>query len=487
MRLCKELVVWTAFLGILTVGLARHGLSADELVLQLRTQVPNMAAESPERVTYVRMTREERWDPAKTALIVCDVWDYHHCLNAVRRLEEFVPRLDELLKEARRRGATIIHAPSDCMPAYADHPARRRAVEAPVAMPLPAKIQYWCSLLPPEESAAYPIDQSDGGEDDDPEEHREWAAKLKQLGCNPAMPWQKQSGKIEIDPQNDYISDRGDEVWNVLRQRGIENVILTGVHVNMCVLGRPFGLRQMARNGMRVVLVRDMTDAMYNPRRWPYVDHYTGTDLVISHIERFVCPTISSEQILGGDRFQFRNDARTTRDVAQLEAPIARAATERQSRDWKSIAVGGTWHSVCGREEYAGTAWYRCAVRIPGSWLTEDGLELTLNVPAQKVDAWCNGQAATAVAPSTKNRSGPVQRLKIARADCLADDYNLLVIRVQHTGGRSMFNAPPVLASGKGQLLLDKRLECRLGSDPAWSNIPLPAKFGIAPDYVYEP
>ena len=47
-------------------------------------------------------------------------------MNAVRRLEEFAPRMNDVLKEARRRGATIIHSPSDCMPAYADHPARKR-------------------------------------------------------------------------------------------------------------------------------------------------------------------------------------------------------------------------------------------------------------------------------------------------------------------------------------------------------------------------
>ena len=35
----------------------------------------------------------------------------------------------------------------------------------------------------------------------------------------------------------------------------------------MCVLGRPFGLRQMAKNGKNVVLMRDMTDTMYNPAK----------------------------------------------------------------------------------------------------------------------------------------------------------------------------------------------------------------------------
>lgn len=91
-----------------------------------------------------------------------------------------------------------------------------------------------------------------------------------------------------------------------------------GVHTNMCVLGRPFGLRQLVRNKKNVVLMRDMTDSMYNPKQWPYVDHFTGHDLVISHVERFVCPTITSDQILGGKPFQFKNDSRKIKDVQTL-------------------------------------------------------------------------------------------------------------------------------------------------------------------------
>ena len=32
--------------------------------------------------------------------------------------------------------------------------------------------------------------------------------------------------------------------------------------------------------GQNVVLMRDMTDAMYNPRDEPFVNHFTGNDLV---------------------------------------------------------------------------------------------------------------------------------------------------------------------------------------------------------------
>ena len=108
----------------------------------------------------------------------------------------------------------------------------------------------------------------------------------------------------------DAISDNGVEIWNLLEAAEIKNVVLLGVHTNMCVLGRPFGLRQMAKNGKNVVLMRDMTDTMYDPAKWPYVNHFTGTRLIVEHIEKFVCPTITSVDFLGGEPFRFSRDRR---------------------------------------------------------------------------------------------------------------------------------------------------------------------------------
>ena len=78
-----------------------------------------------------------------------------------------------------------------------------------------------------------------------------------------------------------------------------ENVILCGVHLNMCVLGRPFAIRQQAYLGENVVLMRDMTDTRYNPERPPGVDHFTGTDLMVTHVEKYWCPSFTSADITG--------------------------------------------------------------------------------------------------------------------------------------------------------------------------------------------
>ncbi|MGC4002622.1 MAG: isochorismatase family protein [Pirellulales bacterium] len=106
------------------------------------------------------------------------------------------------------------------------------------------------------------------------------------------------------------ISDSGVEIWNLLAAHGIDRVLLCGVHTNMCVLGRPFGLRRLASNGKQVRLIRDLTDTMYNPASKPYAAHHSGTSLIVSHIERYVCPTIESTQLIGGDAAKFSDDLR---------------------------------------------------------------------------------------------------------------------------------------------------------------------------------
>ena len=86
--------------------------------------------------------------------------------------------------------------------------------------------------------------------------------------------------------------------------------MLMGVHTNMCVLGRTFGLRQLARHGKEVVLVRDLTDTMYNSRSWPYVSHFEGANRIIEHVEEYVCPTITSADLTGQPAFTFQSDDR---------------------------------------------------------------------------------------------------------------------------------------------------------------------------------
>jgi formylglycine-generating enzyme required for sulfatase activity/nicotinamidase-related amidase len=233
-----------------------------------------------------------KWDVAKTAVLVCDMWDKHWCKGATRRVAEMSGPMNRTIAAARKRGMLIIHSPSSCIGAYKDHPARKRAQSAPKAANIPPWIAGWASKLASEKGAVWPIDQSDGGCDCEPK-------------CRSRRAWKRQIDTLEI-ADSDAITDSGVETWNLLSKRGIDNVIVMGVHTNMCVIGRPFGLRNLKRAGKNVVLVRDLTDTMYNSRRKPYVSHFKGTGLIVDYIETYVCGTITSSDITGKAPFAFK-------------------------------------------------------------------------------------------------------------------------------------------------------------------------------------
>jgi nicotinamidase-related amidase len=264
----------------------------------LRLTLRSRARGEGDRFTVVE--KEVAWDPARTALIICDMWDDHWCRSAARRVAEMAGPLDGVVKAARARGVFVIHAPSSVTAFYKDTPQRRRAQAAPFAptpVPLATARRWgtaWC-WPDPRREPALPIDDSDMGCD--------CAVK-----CAVREAWTRQTPAIEIAPQ-DALTDDGQEAWNLLAARGIDNVILCGVHLNMCVLGRPFGIRQMVRLGKNVALLRDLTDTMYNPEKPPKVSHFAGTALVIEHVEKFWCPSLTSADLTGRPPFRFK-DAR---------------------------------------------------------------------------------------------------------------------------------------------------------------------------------
>jgi nicotinamidase-related amidase len=214
--------------------------------------------------------------PAReTAIILCDMWEKHWCASATRRCDAIAKRMAPVVEAARAKGVQIIHCPSECMEFYKDTPQRRLMRSLPAVEP------------PPNREVAegpMPIDDSDGGCDDIPP-------------CRQYQAWTRQHPAISIT-EGDGVSDDGREIYNLLHQRGIKNVLIMGVHTNMCVLGRSFAIRQMTRWGFRCLLVRDLTDTMYNPRMRPAVRHEEGTELVIQHIEKYWCPSVLSADLL---------------------------------------------------------------------------------------------------------------------------------------------------------------------------------------------
>jgi nicotinamidase-related amidase len=253
---------WLAFLAL--PMLAAPG----ELPLRSRVDAFKGSGEWPEAQLRYRL------DPARTAMVLCDVWDRHWCSGANARVAVLAPKIQTVVEAARKRGVLIVHAPSDTMDFYKDYPQRQAIlrvshVEPPAAKQIDA---------PP-----LPIDDSRGGCDTEGDQVRQ--------------AWTRQHAAIRIAEQ-DLISDNGAEIYSALKARGIDTLLVAGVHTNMCILNRSFAIKQMTRWGVRCILLRDLTDAMYSPKDRPYVSHEAGTELVIQHIEKYWCPTALSDDLM---------------------------------------------------------------------------------------------------------------------------------------------------------------------------------------------
>ncbi|MBW3625398.1 MAG: isochorismatase family protein [Armatimonadetes bacterium] len=246
-----------------------------DLRLNLRRQTLETDAEG--YIGWEAKTEEEVLPTSEVALLLCDVWDRHWCRGAAERLEAMIPRMNATANAARDRGVHLLHAPSETMEFYAGTPARERMkriphVEPPEPLDLPD---------PP-----LPIDDSDNGCDTG---EKPWYRA-----------WTRQHPGIEIDHDRDGISDSAAEIYSYLMHHRIRRLLVMGIHTNMCVLHRSFGIKRMVRWGVPVALVRDLTDTMYNPALSPYVSHEEGTRLVVAFIERFWCPTLESGDLFPG-------------------------------------------------------------------------------------------------------------------------------------------------------------------------------------------
>ncbi|HXE12620.1 MAG TPA: isochorismatase family protein [Bryobacteraceae bacterium] len=266
----KSLAISAVFVLCMYAGaLFSFSTAAKDIHLQLRKRVESGAGGAWRPVTINRTLQL-----SQTAIVICDMWDRHWCDGATNRVEKLARKMEPVLERARAAGVLIIHAPSETMSFYANAPGRLLAENAPAVTPP--------SDPTPQAYPALPIDDSDGGCDTGNKEYKAWTRETPLLSIKPG----------------DAISDKGSEIYNLIQERHIKTVLIMGVHANMCILNRTFGIKQMTRWGVPCILVRDLTDAMYNPKSKPYVSHAAGTELVIEYIEKYGAPSVTSSQLM---------------------------------------------------------------------------------------------------------------------------------------------------------------------------------------------
>ena len=268
------------------------------LTFNFRTQLNNtkmLTQELPSN--WNTFIRQVNWPVSQTAVIIVDMWDAHWCDTEVRRGIQIAQGINHTITKLRNRGVQIIHSPANCMDAYKTHPSYIRAQNfSQVLMPPIPPPEPWDYLEPWYTDPPYPLTLAPGSGGCDgtgDSSSTAWEKNLKQLDT------------IYIDPAVDLISaedgwwpNRSQGMFNILMGLKIKNVIFMGSATNMCLLGRPFGIKAARTWGMNVVLVRELTDVMFNPvRDLPYVSHDEATQLQISFIEKVWAGTTSMYEL----------------------------------------------------------------------------------------------------------------------------------------------------------------------------------------------
>ncbi len=260
-RLSFRALPLACWFGALLTGLPGR---AAEIELTLQARDPATGS--------IRLT-SEKVDPRRVGVIAVDVWNFHWCKTATMRVDAIVPRLNAALESARALGMTVMLCPSDVVDNYVGYPQREAALAMATA-PVPTIVQVTCPPVPDAGGCACGRERC--------------AVNYGWDGMHPAL-------RIGDD---DLMPDTQAEVYAICRQRGLTHLIYVGFHTQVCLLGKPMGLKAMKSAGLKCVLARDMTDAHpgYDPARSFTPD--LNTEQVIEHFEKHLAPTIHFQQEL---------------------------------------------------------------------------------------------------------------------------------------------------------------------------------------------
>ncbi len=157
-------------------------------------------------------------------------------------------------------------------------------------------------------------------------------------------------------------------------------------------------------------------------------------------------------------------------------------------KHWMPMPVPGTWAegSRGVLKDFAGPAWYRCLFRAPQEWRDRPTV-LRIGAPAGHLRAWVNGEPVRFI--SFNELKGMYFASGAIGLD--AGDANLVVIRVDRVPDDAVIGPVSLVSIGGGQR--DDEADCsgawqfRIGDDPDFATLPLPAKFAASTDFIFEP
>ena len=215
----------------------------------------------------------EQVDSSRIGVVAVDIWNYHWCKTATMRVDAFVPRINKALAAARDMGMPVFLCPSDVVDNYVGYPQREAVFNLP-KITVPAAVNVTCPPVPDAGGCACGAERCGGNYGWD--------------GMHPDL----------VIGRDDWMPDTQAEVYALCQKYGLTHLIYVGFHTQVCLLGKPMGLRAMKSAGLQCVLARDMTDAHpgYDPARNFTPD--LNTEQEVAHFEKHLAPTIHLQEEL---------------------------------------------------------------------------------------------------------------------------------------------------------------------------------------------
>ena len=182
---------------------------------------------------------------SQTAVVLVDVWDFHHVTSHLERTSEIArTRIAPAVAAARRAGVTVVHAPG----------------------------RPWAPHYPQWQRYSNPQDNNAGSEEPawPPAEfrRREGSYERFRRPISGALATARQTPFVRaIDPSldpapDDFVVGRGAELQRLCEDRGILHLMYAGFATNICVPLKDYGTRAFVDRGYHVMFLRDCTTAI---------------------------------------------------------------------------------------------------------------------------------------------------------------------------------------------------------------------------------
>lgn len=295
-------------------------------------------------------------DYSKCALIIMDMWNKHAFPGCARRVGQLAPAINKFADFLRKKGCLIIHSPSDTRFYNIDNPdlspEEKQARQNTLDVYEKNKWKRACYAYLGNRSKPAKFDYIIEYKNEWPAESNEFTGKST-----------RENAAIEIESidalSGDFYSgdnscERVDAYGEILAlTQDRPNLIFVGVHTNMCILGRPNGIRTMTEAGKSIWVVRDLTDVATGGsisgltkyaaqvdgtgdtfRNRSY-NHFEATDLVVDWIGRNIgSETWTSTKVTNKPRFRFSG---SFGDDANRVWPRTEPSPSQPSNSWFEI------------------------------------------------------------------------------------------------------------------------------------------------------